>query len=83
MQPLPLPLRKSWNLEELRSSVIHRRSIQLPVYLGSLKICKLYTESHTRKGKKKWKQRGERKEEKKNSIDCTPFSSDEFFEDSI
>jgi len=27
--------------------------VSAAVYLGSLKICKLYTESHTRKGKGK------------------------------
>ena len=40
-------------------------------------------ENHTRKGKKKWKQRGERKKEKKKNNGCTLSFYVEFFEDRI
>ena len=77
-------LRKSWNLEEPRSSVIHRRSIQLLVSTSDLSKSVRSTPKVTlEKEEKKNGNSGEKERRRKKQHWLHPFSSDEFFEDSI
>ena len=61
-------LRKSWNLEELRSSVIHRRSIQLLVSTSDLSKSVSSTPKVTLEKEKKKNGNSEEKERRRKKM---------------